>query len=221
MQSVRIKAVMKSFREQLEETKVSLGYCKSDESARKGDKCHVQVEDVRVKGKEYKICPECGCKLRPSRFHKHISKQHGILTKEHNDEIFQSKTLDDKNKYTRCKICSASVKTRNIDKHTRRIHNKKNCKGLKNIKGGKKKQIKKQDSITSTPKPEVPLEDRKDSLAYVNTPQIGLGLESKQEIPRVKSDEVVIDRNTKRENQYDNHIIYVAGFSLKGGKKRK
>ncbi|WP_138953793.1 hypothetical protein [Vibrio rotiferianus] len=48
------------------------------------------------------------------------------------------------------------------------------------------------------------------------TPRIGLGLESQVNIPRVKSREVVVDKNTSTEKVTDKHILYAAGWNLEG-----
>ncbi|MBY7730179.1 hypothetical protein JHW46_07400 [Vibrio splendidus] len=48
-------------------------------------------------------------------------------------------------------------------------------------------------------------------------PKLGLGLESTVSIPRIKSDEVVIDKHTKTKgNTPTKHHLYTAGWSSKG-----
>ncbi|MGF1689612.1 hypothetical protein L4C35_00015 [Photobacterium kagoshimensis] len=47
-----------------------------------------------------------------------------------------------------------------------------------------------------------------------NLPRIGLGLESVITLPKVKSEDVVIDLHTEQKNTKDKHILYVAGWSL-------
>nr|WP_306287578.1 hypothetical protein [Pseudoalteromonas sp. WY3] len=45
-------------------------------------------------------------------------------------------------------------------------------------------------------------------------PTIGLGVESSLKIPKVRSSEVVIDKNTINHHIRDKSILYAAGWSL-------
>ena len=49
--------------------------------------------------------------------------------------------------------------------------------------------------------------------------QIGLGIETKVRIPRVKASDVVIDEHTTVSNKQDKHILYAAGWTLSDPKK--
>ncbi|OED82626.1 hypothetical protein [Vibrio breoganii] len=46
--------------------------------------------------------------------------------------------------------------------------------------------------------------------------RIGLGLESQVVIPKVRAEDVVIDKHTNAEMVQDKHILYAAGWSLEG-----
>lgn len=49
-----------------------------------------------------------------------------------------------------------------------------------------------------------------------NIPQIGLGIESRVRIPRVKSAEVTFDKNTKLDKIHEKSILYTAGWAING-----
>ncbi|MGO2181801.1 MAG: hypothetical protein ACTH36_05670 [Pseudoalteromonas nigrifaciens] len=64
-----------------------------------------------------------------------------------------------------------------------------------------------------TPKTrKVPIEEKKEQLKAI--PTIGLGVESSLKIPKVRSSEVVIDKNTINHHIRDKSILYAAGWSL-------
>ena len=46
------------------------------------------------------------------------------------------------------------------------------------------------------------------------TSKLGLGIESKVKIPRIKSEEVIIDLNTELKSETSKSILYAAGFSM-------
>lgn len=81
---------------------------------------------------KYKICQECGCKLRINRYRKHMALQHDIQV---SDPPMQDTEL------VKCPTCSAMVKKENLQKHIQRVHkpskstsvNKKNNKGIRLI----------------------------------------------------------------------------------------
>ncbi|WP_128080764.1 hypothetical protein [Salinivibrio costicola] len=57
----------------------------------------------------------------------------------------------------------------------------------------------------------------KDESDIRHLPRLGLGIESMVSIPRVKSDEVVIDRHTETKGSTTpKHHLYTAGWSSKG-----
>ena len=44
--------------------------------------------------------------------------------------------------------------------------------------------------------------------------RIGLGLQSKVTLPKIRREDVSIDKQTRNKNQFDKHILYAAGWSL-------
>jgi hypothetical protein len=69
----------------------------------------------------------------------------------------------------------------------------------------KNKSSKQKNKVYGKPSKPVPL---------ILGPKIGLGLESKIKISRIRSSDVVIDKNTNQEKVTDKSILYVAGWSL-------
>jgi len=132
---------MKSLQEQLGEIKKVLEVSKSKEPERKNLKKPSQAKNVIVAGKEYKVCPECGCRLRPSRFNRHLLQQHGYAPKQHSDTIKQTALVGNDSEFTICPDCNKAVKKKNLKKHIRRIHEKKkfNAKNNQPNKGKPKK----------------------------------------------------------------------------------
>ncbi len=128
---------MKSLQEQLGEVKKVLECNKSKESALEAHQEPNQAKNIIVAGKKYKVCPKCGCRLRPGHFTKHMSKQHGYPPTRHNDTPKQAVLVDSDNEFTTCPKCNKAVKKKNLKKHIRRIH--KNKVNAKNKKVNKRK----------------------------------------------------------------------------------
>ncbi|WP_261883835.1 hypothetical protein [Vibrio pelagius] len=84
----------------------------------------------------------------------------------------------------------------------------------------KKKEQKSKRKHTRKPKRKKRTPLQKPTLKEViesrkNLPTIGLGLEPVTVIPKVKSEEVVVDSHTTQTDLHEKHILYAAGWSMK------
>lgn len=100
------------------------------------------------------------------------------------------------------------IESLDFESAERRIKQKNNCKP-------KKKSIKKTPRKFQQPSIQEIIESRK------NLTSIGMGLESVISLPKIKSEDVVIDVHTQRKNAEDKHILYAAGWSLRESKDDK
>ncbi len=88
------------------------------------------------------------------------------------------------------------------------------------VEAAKKKEQKTKRKHTRKPKRKKRIPLQKPTLKEViesrkNLPTIGLGLEPVTVIPKVKSEEVVVDSHTTQTDLHEKHILYAAGWSMK------
>ncbi|EGQ8127139.1 hypothetical protein P3553_23090 [Vibrio parahaemolyticus] len=79
----------------------------------------------------------------------------------------------------------------------------------KNNYKSKKRSIKPPPTKLQQPSIQDIIESRK------NLTSIGMGLDSVISLPKIKSEDVVIDAHTQRKSVEDKHILYAAGWSLR------
>lgn len=73
------------------------------------------------------------------------------------------------------------------------------------------------DKVISILAPELGAQNSSEATA--ENVRLGLGIESNIKIPRVRTDEVKIDSNTKLKSSRSKSILYAAGFSMKHGEE--
>lgn len=88
---------------------------------------------------EYKICPVCNCKLRASRYTKHMDAQHAPEAEKVN-----------------CHLCNTKLIRKNLKMHLRNVH------GIRQSKGYKPTSFKVENQTSSERAREI-LEAKKDS----------------------------------------------------------
>lgn len=127
---------MKSLQDQLSQIKNSLKPSERRIKVSSTKNSEAPSKEITLGENKYKHCPECGCKLRISRYRKHMALQHGIqaISSKEDTEIRISKLEQDE--IVKCPTCSASVKNKNLQKHISRVHQSPKPKKKKKKKKG-------------------------------------------------------------------------------------
>lgn len=78
------------------------------------------IDIICIDGREYKICPCCGCRLKLNNFNRHILQQHEYMLTDSCVTQFLNDPVSGGNFFTTCPRCNRDVKQRNLNKHIRR-----------------------------------------------------------------------------------------------------
>jgi hypothetical protein len=82
----------------------------------------------RMENINQRACPHCGCLLRADRYEHHLAMQHSQAAEE-KKALLRAKLQEEQvrrriegARCVTCDICRVSVKARNLDRHTRKVH---------------------------------------------------------------------------------------------------
>ena len=101
----------------------------------------VRPQGVQMPEVEYKMCPVCDCKLRASRYRKHMDAQHSPEAERRKADLktAQQESARVKKEFNKQKIdcpkCNSKVIRKNLNKHLLKIH------GIKAVNNFKSKRF--------------------------------------------------------------------------------